>query len=99
MSYTSFNDGIPSHLWSVGYTSLNEAIRILHSCGVGALMAKIDIESAFRLLPVHPDNFAFWVYGLKVGIMWTVLCLWAVLFHVQPLNNLVPFLSGQLGMG
>lgn len=53
----SVNDGIPAQLCSVRYTSLDEAIRLLRVCGVGALMAKADIESAFRLLPVHPKDF------------------------------------------
>lgn len=49
----SVNDGIPSHLCSVRYTSLDEAIRILCSCGAGTLMAKAGIEP----LPVHSDDF------------------------------------------
>ncbi|KAM4023529.1 uncharacterized protein ACNLHF_028199 [Anomaloglossus baeobatrachus] len=51
----SVNDGIPAELCSVVYTSFDEAIRWVKKCGKGALMAKTDIESAFRLLPVHSD--------------------------------------------
>ena len=32
------------------------ANRILH-IGKGALLAKVDIEAAYRLIPVHPDDF------------------------------------------
>ncbi|KAJ1095702.1 hypothetical protein NDU88_000860 [Pleurodeles waltl] len=35
----------------------DQAIQMLRELGPGALMAKSDIESAFRLLPVHPDDF------------------------------------------
>ncbi|XP_053159366.1 uncharacterized protein LOC128347977 isoform X1 [Hemicordylus capensis] len=53
----SVNDGIPEHLCSVHYTSFDAAVHMVRSQGVGALMAKCDIESAFRLLPVHPNDF------------------------------------------
>lgn len=62
----SVNDNVPTHLCSVRYTSLDEAVRKLRACGPGALMAKADIESAFRLLPVHPEDFCllgFWFEG------------------------------------
>ncbi|XP_053106618.1 uncharacterized protein LOC128325152 isoform X1 [Hemicordylus capensis] len=54
---SSVNDGIPEGLCSVKYTSFDQAVQVVRSCGRGALMAKCDIESAFRLLPVHPADF------------------------------------------
>ncbi|KAJ1162288.1 hypothetical protein NDU88_002756 [Pleurodeles waltl] len=30
---------------------------MIKTAGRGALLAKADIESAFRLLPVHPDSY------------------------------------------
>lgn len=42
----------------MSYTSLDEAVKILRSCVPGALMAKVDIESAFCLLPVHLEDFS-----------------------------------------
>ncbi|XP_053098810.1 uncharacterized protein LOC128322103 isoform X1 [Hemicordylus capensis] len=54
---SSVNDGIPDSLCSVRYTSFDEAVKVVRSRGPGALLAKCDIESAFRLLPVHPDDF------------------------------------------
>ena len=30
---------------------------MVRSCGIGALLGKCDIKSAFRLLPVHPEDF------------------------------------------
>lgn len=53
----SLNDGIPEHLCSVRYTSFDQAVSVVHDCGVGAGMAKCDIKSAFCLLPVHHDDF------------------------------------------
>ncbi|KAM9329431.1 uncharacterized protein PAF06_002473 [Gastrophryne carolinensis] len=52
----SVNDGIDRELSSVSYTSFDFALDMVREAGPGALMAKTDIESAFRLLPVHPDS-------------------------------------------
>ncbi|XP_069595134.1 uncharacterized protein [Ranitomeya imitator] len=51
----SVNDGIPSDETAVTYISFDKAVDLVRNAGPGALMAKSDIESAFRLLPVHPD--------------------------------------------
>lgn len=52
---SSVNDGISKEDASVSYVSFDRAVMLVQQAGVGALMAKSDIESAFRLLPVHPD--------------------------------------------
>ncbi len=61
----SINDGIDRGMCKVNYTSFDVAVRLVVSAGKGALMAKSDIESAFRLLPVHPQDFQ--LLGIKVG--------------------------------
>ncbi|XP_077309137.1 uncharacterized protein LOC143928250 [Lithobates pipiens] len=53
----SVNDFIDPDVCAVSYTSFDAAVRWVRRYGRGALMAKADIESAFRLLPVHPDSF------------------------------------------
>ena len=60
----SINDGIDRDLCKVKYSSFDDAIAIVVRAGKGALMAKADIESAFRLLPIHPDDFN--LLGMKV---------------------------------
>ena len=50
----SINDGIPKHLCSLKYISIDHAVQKILHYGKGTLLAKIDIKSAFRLLPVHP---------------------------------------------
>ncbi|KAM9324594.1 uncharacterized protein PAF06_000661 [Gastrophryne carolinensis] len=52
----SVNDGIDKELSSVSYTSFDFALDMVREAGPAALLAKTDIESAFRLLPVHPDS-------------------------------------------
>ena len=53
----SINDGIPDEICSVKYLSFDQAVEIVQQEGKGALMAKTDVKSAFRLLPIHPDDF------------------------------------------
>lgn len=53
----SVNDGIPKEDASVSYVSFDRAVMLVSQAGSGALMAKSDIESAFRLLPVHPECY------------------------------------------
>lgn len=55
---SSVNDGVKRRLFGLVYcTSFDEVVKWVRRCGEGSLMAKMDIESAFRLLPVHPDSF------------------------------------------
>ena len=50
-------DMIPQELCMVRYTSFDAAIHMVQACGNGAKLWKAVIKSAFRLLPVHPDDF------------------------------------------
>lgn len=53
---SSVNDGIPSESVSVKYATLDDAISILRMLGRGAYMAKTDIASAFRLIPITSSD-------------------------------------------
>ena len=53
----SVNDGIPDEFARVSYASLDTAIKLVISRGQGAFLAKSDIKSAFRLLPIAPDDY------------------------------------------
>ncbi|XP_072025655.1 uncharacterized protein [Amphiura filiformis] len=61
----SINDGIDRAYCAVEYTKFDVAVNVVVRVGKGAMMAKADIESAFRLLPVHPDDFG--LLGMKIG--------------------------------
>ena len=52
----SVNDGIPSHLCSLSYISVDDAARAVVRAGRGALLAKVDIKSAYRIVEVHPED-------------------------------------------
>ena len=52
----SINDGVDSALCSLKYASVDDAAGLIGEAGKGALIAKLDIQSAYRNVPVHPDD-------------------------------------------
>ncbi|XP_055340730.1 uncharacterized protein LOC129589861 [Paramacrobiotus metropolitanus] len=53
----SVNDSICQKTYSMKFCSVDDAVRIVTRLGKGALMAKMDLKHAFRLIPVHPDDW------------------------------------------
>ena len=53
---SSVNDGINKAWCSLSYISIDDVARIIAGMGKGALMGKMDIKSAYRIVPVHPDD-------------------------------------------
>ena len=60
---SSVNDNIPDTHSSVHYASISDAIAVLKSLGAGCFLAKTDIKSAFRIIPIHPSDFP--LLGMK----------------------------------
>ena len=51
---SSVNDFIPREISSVQYETVQDAISIITQTRLPVFMAKVDIESAFRIIPVSP---------------------------------------------
>ena len=66
----SVNDFIDEDFCTVKYTSFDNVIQMIAGLGPGALLAKRDIKSAFRLLPVYPDDFH--LLGIKCGVSYFI---------------------------
>lgn len=64
-SGSSVNDGIDPAFASVKYSSFDNAVNMIKKLGKGALIGKMDIKSAFRLLPIYPGDFS--LLGIKLG--------------------------------
>jgi hypothetical protein len=60
----SINDGISKDDFSLHYSSVDDATSILHKLGKGALLAKVDLKSAFRMVPVRREDWEL------LGIRW-----------------------------
>ena len=61
----SVNDGIDPDLCSLSYVSIDDAVRAATRLGQGALLAKVDIKSAYRMVPVPPED------KLLLGMSWS----------------------------
>ena len=60
----SVNDGIPPEWCSLSYIKVDDVARHVAQLGSGALLAKMDIQQVYRMVPVHPDNRAL------LGMRW-----------------------------
>ena len=54
---SSINEFIDSEHTSVQYETIDHIVQCIAQHGRGALIAKADIESAFRIIPIHPDDY------------------------------------------
>ena len=52
----SVNDGIDPTLCSLSYVTVDRIAQTVAALGKGTLMAKVDIEAAYRIVPNHPDD-------------------------------------------
>ena len=64
----SVNDGIEASLCSLSYVTVDQVASMAASLGAGTLLAKVDIESAYRLVPVHPDDRPLLAMQWKGGV-------------------------------
>jgi len=60
----SLNDAIDPNLCSVKYIIVDQVARLAVLLGRGSLIAKIDIKSAYRLIPVVPQEQRY------LGMFW-----------------------------
>ena len=52
----SVNDSINPDICSLSYSHVDRAASFILELGRGAMLAKLDIKSAYRLVPVHPSD-------------------------------------------
>ena len=57
-------DGVDPRLCSVNYASVDDAVEVIVRLGRDARLAKFDLESAYRLVPVWPED------RLLLGMRW-----------------------------
>lgn len=60
----SVNDGINSESCSLSYVTVDDAAKAIMAMGEGAMLAKVDIKSAYRIIPVHSEDRPL------LGMMW-----------------------------
>ena len=60
----NINDGICKEAYTLHYSTVDDVARIANKLGQGCFMAKIDLKSAFRLIPISKDDWEL------LGIHW-----------------------------
>ena len=60
----SVNDGISTDDTSVQYARVDDAVTMIKQLGQGCFLAKTDIKSAFRIIPILPRDYDL------LGIFW-----------------------------
>ena len=63
LSYTERVSGVDSGVCSLQYSRVGVATEKVLKQGPGLFMAKIDIKSAYRTVPVHPQDW--WLLGMQ----------------------------------
>ena len=53
----SVNDFIPSGFCSVQCAKVDDALQIIKPLDRGCALAKTDVRSSFRIIPVHPLDY------------------------------------------
>ena len=59
----SVNDGISESLSTLSYITIDTVTDKICQLGQASLLAKMDVQHAFQLVPVHPDDR--WLLGMK----------------------------------
>lgn len=58
---SSINDGIVPKNRFVEYSNVMDAVSLVQNCGKGSFMAKCDVKKAYRIMPIHPDEYNLFV--------------------------------------
>ena len=64
----SINDGIPKSESTVKYASIGQAINHIVNFGPNCFLAKSDVQSAFRIIPIAPSEYHL------LGFKWKDQC-------------------------
>ena len=89
----SVNYGISKELCSLSYITVDTAIDHIIELGPRTLLAKMDIKSAFRLLPVHPSDHHLLVMEWNKDIYIDTCLPFGLRSALKLFNILADFLS------
>ena len=87
---SSINDFIPASEASVHFNHFDDAVNIVAKLGPGALMAKLDVKSAFRICPVRKHDWNL------LGFSFMNFSLWIYVFHSAFVLPSIGFLNSQM---
>ena len=85
---------IPKENSAVHYDSVDWIIHLVQQNGIHCLMAKTDIQDAFRIIPINPSDYHLLGFHGMTSFIMTNVYLWAPAVRVKFLNNLVLHYNG-----
>jgi hypothetical protein len=50
------NSGISPELSSITYAKVDDAVKLILQLGLGTELVKLDLKSAYRIVPIHPED-------------------------------------------
>ena len=89
----SVNYFINPDICHLNYSSIDEAVSMIQLMGQGTLLAKTDLKSAFRLLPLYPGDFDLLGIKFMADIILTNACLLVPSFLVLFSTNSALFFT------
>ena len=86
---TSINDGISSDLCSLKHSLVEDALQFIRGLGQHILLIKVDLKSAYRMVPIHSaDRHLF-------GIRWNGMFTWIRLAIWPPFSPKIILCSSR----
>jgi len=81
----SVNDHIPKPLYILSNITVDDAVKAIMGLSPHTLMTKVDIKSAFRLLPVHPAdrNLLVMEWGNHIALSTQILQCFDILLTLD----------------
>ena len=84
----SVNDGVSTDLCSLSYATVYKAVELVRKNGNSCMMAKIDLLSAYRHVPVHPcDQPLLCIEWLGRCFFFFFFFFFIILLHIQARNS------------
>ena len=97
LSYTSgfsIYDHIPLDTYSDSLELFDDVVNLVLQCGSNSLIAKADIEEAFRIIPISPLDYHKVGFSFKNQFSLTGCYLWGHLRQYKYLNLFQQLFSG-----
>ena len=91
---TSINNGINKEEFTLHYSTIDDAVRMINKLGKNTLLAKVDIKSAFRTIPVRQEDRELLEYTGSKSITLIAVCPLACAPHPSSLISMRKSWSG-----
>ena len=76
------------------YETLDHIVALVQQFGKKSLIAKVDIEDAFRIMPIHPKDYHLLVFTFQENFHYVNVSQWAVALRAKLLKKLVKPCNG-----